>query len=370
MFPFRGYKNNNSMTFPPRPILRGRSLQIYEEITNTMYNERRLELLEGGSDSSFESVLRLRLSGSSTSSKSAIKQRGQSWKPIASIGIDLLSVASHHQVRGRVELVRKDVHDGFVRGHHDSRVRDLPDQLRSETTIQSRLALLLPNGVDRLPEASVLVALLAQPRPGHLVWVGHDRGDRLGRRTGGHKFQKVTRSLIIAGICVAHLVQFLLERFVDHKVDDRLGDSDVAGGDALVESDQPLGGVDPADALRHGLLRVGVVVQLEARLDEPDRVGEGGGHEAGAGRTHDVHQRRVGRDDANRVQRILRLGVRTKVDRPGRRHSDDVRSQSLKQGSATLGLDDVLQTLPDRNRLDGGRQATLRDGEDRWPAAT
>lgn len=68
MFPFRGYKNNNSMTFPPRPILRGRSLQIYEEITNTMYNERRLELLEGGSDSSFESVLCLRLSGSSTSS--------------------------------------------------------------------------------------------------------------------------------------------------------------------------------------------------------------------------------------------------------------------------------------------------------------
>lgn len=68
MFPFRGYKNNNSMTFPPRSILRGRSLQIYEEITNTMYNERRLELLEGGSDPSFESVLRLRLSGSSTSS--------------------------------------------------------------------------------------------------------------------------------------------------------------------------------------------------------------------------------------------------------------------------------------------------------------
>lgn len=68
MFPFRGYKNNNSMTFPPRPILRGRSLQIYEEITNTMYNERRLELLEGGGGPSFESVFRLRLSGSSTSS--------------------------------------------------------------------------------------------------------------------------------------------------------------------------------------------------------------------------------------------------------------------------------------------------------------
>lgn len=80
-------------------ILRGRSLQIYEEITNTMYNERRLELLKGGS--SLEGVL---LPG--RRSKSAIKQRGQSWEPIASIGANLLSVASHHQVRGRVELVR------------------------------------------------------------------------------------------------------------------------------------------------------------------------------------------------------------------------------------------------------------------------
>lgn len=92
--------------------------------------------------------------------------------------------------------------------------------------------------------------------------------------------------------------QFLLESLVDHKVDDRLGDSDVAGGDALVEPGQTLRRVDPAYALGHGLLRVGVVVQLEARLDEPDRVGERGGHEAGAGRTHDVHERRVGRDDA------------------------------------------------------------------------
>lgn len=88
-----------------------------------MYNERRLELFKGGGPS-LEGVHLL----AGSRSKSAIKQRGQSWKPIASIGLDPLSVASHHQVRrGRVELVRKDVHDGFVRGHHDGRVRDLPD---------------------------------------------------------------------------------------------------------------------------------------------------------------------------------------------------------------------------------------------------
>lgn len=87
-------KNNNSMTPPPRPsrsLLRGRSLQIYEEITNTMYNERRLELLEG---TSADVLL-------GSSSQSAIKQRGQGWEPIASIGTfattSLLSVA-HHQV--------------------------------------------------------------------------------------------------------------------------------------------------------------------------------------------------------------------------------------------------------------------------------
>lgn len=330
-----------------------------------MYNERRLELdLEGGGPRS-DDVLLLGVA-------SAFKQRGQCREPIASIGpatIGLLSVA-HHQVAGRVvELVGQHVHDGLVRGHHDGRVRDLPDQLRSEATVQSRLALLLPHRVDRLPEAAVLVSLLAQPGPGHLVRVRHHRRDRLGGRPRRHKLQKVARSLVVAGAGVAHLVQFLLERLVDHKVDDRLGDSDVAGGDALVEPGQTLRRVDPAHALRHGLLRVGVVVQLEARLDEPDRVGERGGHETGAGRTHDVHERRVGRDDANRVQRIFGLGVRTKVDRTGRRHADNVRPEALKQGATALGLDDVLQALPDRDRLDRRREATLRDGEDRWPAA-
>lgn len=121
------------MTLPPHAFVRtfrGRSLQIYEEITNTMYNERRLELdLEGGSPRG--DVLLL------LGSASAFKQRGQRREPIASIGsatIGLLSVA-HHQVAGRVvELVGQHVHDGLVRGHHDGRVRDLPDQLRSEAT--------------------------------------------------------------------------------------------------------------------------------------------------------------------------------------------------------------------------------------------
>lgn len=69
--------------------------------------------------------------------------------------------------------------------------------------------------------------------------------------------------------------QFLFERLVDDEVDHRFRDAKVAGGDALVEAPDALGGVDSLHALRHGHLAVGVVVQLEARLDEPDRIGEG-----------------------------------------------------------------------------------------------
>lgn len=85
--------------------------------------------------------------------------------------------------------------------------------------------------------------------------------------------------------------QFLFERFVDHEVDHRLRDAEVAGGDALVEASDALRGVNPLHALRHGHFGLGVVVQLEAGLDEPDRIGEGGRYESGTRCTHDVHQR-------------------------------------------------------------------------------
>lgn len=41
------YNNNKSNRSIARSFPRVDPLQIYEEITNTMYNERRLELLEG-----------------------------------------------------------------------------------------------------------------------------------------------------------------------------------------------------------------------------------------------------------------------------------------------------------------------------------
>lgn len=179
--------------------------------------------------------------------------------------------------------------------------------------------------------------------------------------------------------------QFLFERLVDDEVDHRFRNAKVAGGDALVEASDSLVGVDPLHTLRHGHLAVGVVVQLKARLDEPDWIGEGGRYEAGTRCTHDVHQRRVGWNDAvsgtklfftvgnlhgsglnlpNCVQCILRLRVSTEVERTGWCNTDNVRTETLEQGPGTFGLTDVLQTLPDRDRLDRCREAALGNRED------
>lgn len=153
-------------------------------------------------------------------------------------------------------------------------------------------------------------------------------------------------------------------------MDHRFRDAKVAGRDALVEAPDALGGVYSLHALTHGHFGFGVIVQLKSRLDEPDRIGEGGRHEAGARCTHDVHQRRVGRNDTNRVQCILGLRVSTEVERPRRCHADDVRAEAFEQGAGTFGLNDVLQALPDRDRLDRRRETTLGNRKDRWAPTT
>lgn len=79
---------------------------------------------------------------------------------------------------------------------------------------------------------------------------------------------------------------------------DGLGDAEVARRDALVEAAQSVRLVDPLDALSDAHLAVGVVIQLQARLHEPDRVGGRRGDETGTKRTQDVREWRVGRQDA------------------------------------------------------------------------
>lgn len=142
-------------------------------------------------------------------------------------------------------MTRQHVDYSLVSRHHDSRVRNLPDELRGQAPVHARLALLRPYCVQRLPERPILVALLPQPGSSDFVRVGYATGHGLGHRTRHHKLDKVPGRFVVGGIFRAtfHLWrdgennirtdqslgnsfhsthQFRLQRLVDHKVDDSL----------------------------------------------------------------------------------------------------------------------------------------------------
>lgn len=73
-----------------------------------------------------------------------------------------------------------------------------------------------------------------------------------------------------------------------------LADAHVARRYALVEAENPRLLVYPSDASADRHLCRGIVVELQPRLDEPDRIGGRRGGESGARGAHDVHDRRVG----------------------------------------------------------------------------
>jgi hypothetical protein len=75
--------------------------------------------------------------------------------------------------------------------------------------------------------------------------------------------------------------QFLLERLVDHKMDDGLRDAKVAGRDPLVETTQPIRFVDAIDTFAYRHFGLGIVVELETGLDEPNGIGRRRRNEAG-----------------------------------------------------------------------------------------
>lgn len=49
----------------------------------------------------------------------------------------------------------------FVRRHHDSRIRNLSDQLNGKTTVQASVAFLLKDHAQGLPESSILGAFFS-----------------------------------------------------------------------------------------------------------------------------------------------------------------------------------------------------------------
>lgn len=93
--------------------------------------------------------------------------------------------------------------------------------------------------------------------------------------------------------CLGEAHQLGLDELVDDKVHHCLADAKVAGRDAFVESLNAALCVHTLDALPHRHLHLGIVIELQSRLDKPNGIRRRGRDKAGAGRAHDVHQRRV-----------------------------------------------------------------------------
>lgn len=197
--------------------------------------------------------------------------------------------------------------------------------------------------------------------------IGDARRHGLGDGPGQHELQEVPGGLGVVRRGRPDRGQLRLDGLVDDEVDHRLRDAEVGGGDALVEAAESRSPVHPPHHLRgrHGA-PVRVVVQLQPRLHEPDRVGGGARHEAGAGGGADVDGGRVGRQDGGVVEELLGLRVGAEVDGARRRHAHQVGAQALEQRAGPLPLHDVPDALDDAHALDAGASghAAVGDGQD------
>ena len=213
------------------------------------------------------------------------------------------------------------VDHGLVGGHHDGRVGDLPHEVGAEAAVEADQPLLAAHRGQRAPEGGVLGARLPQPRPRHLVRVGHRGRHTLAHAAAPHHHQEVRERPLVPrrrrrvalhklrphlGLC-----PFPLQLLVDDEVHDGLDDAVRGGGHPAPEAEHAALPVDGA----HNGGEVGARpprLQLHPRLDDPERVGGAGGHEAGRRRGQDVHPLGVGRQ--HRVQVGLDGGVGPEVD--------------------------------------------------------
>lgn len=67
--------------------------------------------------------------------------------------------------RNRPEVSGQHVYYCLICCHYDSGIRNLPDQLSAEATIETLRALLHPHGVQGLPERAIFATLFPQPSP-------------------------------------------------------------------------------------------------------------------------------------------------------------------------------------------------------------
>lgn len=120
--------------------------------------------------------------------------------------------------------------------------------------------------------------------------IGNAGRHSLGHGTGQHELQEVPRRLGVVRGGRSDRGELRFDGLIDDEVDGGLRYAEVGGGDPFVEASNTHGSVDPPHDLHggHGAA-VGIVVQLQPRLHEPDGVGRGARHETCTRGGADVH---------------------------------------------------------------------------------
>lgn len=154
------------------------------------------------------------------------------------------------------------VNGSLVCSHHNGRVGYLSDQLRGQTAVQPSGTLFVVNRQQCLEKASVLGTLFAESGPGDLwqytrrakwnkinkrtktesvttVGVGDARSYSLGNGAGHHEFEKIFGRLsvvfrVVESDAGGHQSRF--DCFVDDKVHNRFGYTEVRSGNAFIET--------------------------------------------------------------------------------------------------------------------------------------
>lgn len=250
--------------------------------------------------------------------------------------------------------------NALVHGKHDGRAGHGAQQVRRQASVETHEALLLPDELEALHETRVLElapvcdGCLSQARARHLVRVGQDGRDKLGHARGAKVARPLDRAVPrrLGAPAALNLLlparEVRLELLVQHPVQRRLGDAQVARAHALVHAADAL----LAHNLPHAVVAVAVssahlgaaagplrdvLVELHARLDHPDGVrGRRRRDARHAGGQH-VHPRRLLAVVPALGEDALAVAVDVKVDGARRHHADEVGPEALEERLGALG---------------------------------
>ena len=199
---------------------------------------------------------------------------------------------------------------------------------------------------------------LPKPRPNDFVRIRDQSGHELGTPSSGEFARPLDRPVPESGRAAGEgqlgfaFRQGAFGLFVEHPLQRRLADAEVGGAEAAVEPSHALGahglahavpGVAVAAALATGA-RV-LLVELEARFHEPDRVGgcagyyscRRGGEEVNGGCFLPVEEE-VAVDS-------FAVPVGPEVDRASRHDADEVGAEAFEEGAPAFDFGDLAQDV-------------------------